>query len=88
MESFSDYVVLLGAIRSNLLEYKKQDKTSKICAVVKGDGYGLGAKNVVASVDDLVDFYAVACLREAAKLVGRTTKNILVLNYSRFLHMS
>lgn len=65
------------------MEYKKVDNLSKVCAVVKADGYGIGAKNVVHAIDDYVDFYAVACFVEAAKLRKLTKKNILVLNTVR-----
>ena len=81
MSSFSEYIVKTKAIRHNLLEYKRIDSKSKICAVVKANGYGIGAENVVNSVDDLVDFYAVACFVEAEKLRKITSKNILILNF-------
>ena len=80
MNSFSDYIVDQTAIKHNLMQYKKLDNKSKICAVVKADGYGLGAKNVFCAIDDEVDFYAVACFVEAKKLRKLTKKNILILN--------
>lgn len=80
MKSFSDYIINLSAIRHNLLQFKKMSKKD-VCAVVKADGYGIGAKYVVRAVDDLVDFYAVACFVEAKKLRRLTSKNILVLNW-------
>ena len=80
MKSFSDYIVDVSAIRHNLLEFKKQSK-KRACAVVKADGYGIGAKYVVRAADDLVSFYAVACFVEAKKLRKYTSKNILVLNW-------
>ena len=80
MKSFSEYVVDVLAIRHNLLEFKNKSR-KMVCAVVKADGYGIGAKYVVRAVDDLVSFYAVACFAEAKKLRRRTSKNILVLNW-------
>ena len=67
MKSFSEYIVDVSAIRHNILEFKKQS-SKMVCAVVKADGYGIGAKYVVRAVDDLVGFYAVACVAEAKKL--------------------
>src|SRR5574344_315223 len=79
-KSFNKYVVNLKNIRHNLLEYKKIDKKLKICAVVKANGYGVGAENVVKSIDSLVQFYAVACFYEAIDLRKETLKPILILN--------
>lgn len=81
VESFSDYIVNRKAIRQNLIEYKKIDNNSKICAVVKADGYGIGAENVVDAIDDMTDFYAVACFKEALSLRNLTEKPILILNF-------
>lgn len=80
MKSFSDYIIDISAIRHNILEFKKKCD-AKVCAVVKADGYGIGAKYVVDAADDLVDFYAVACFVEAKKLRSQTDKNILILNW-------
>lgn len=80
MKSFSDYIVITKNIRHNLFEYKKIDTISKICAVVKADGYGIGSENVVCAIDDDVDFYAVACFGEAERLRKLTQRKILVLN--------
>ena len=81
MKSFSDYIVDRNAIRKNLLEYKKHDNKSLICSVVKADGYGVGVENIVCSIDDKTDFYAVACFEEAVKLRKLTQKPILILNF-------
>src|SRR5574344_864380 len=81
MKSFNDYIVDSDAIRNNLIKYKSFDCNSKICAVVKADGYGIGAKNVVMAIDDMTDFYAVANIFEAKKLRQLTLKKILILNF-------
>lgn len=80
MKSFTNLVIKTSAIKSNLLKCKKYIHNTKICAVVKADGYGVGVKNVVKAIDDEVDFYAVACFVEATKLRKQTNKKILVLN--------
>lgn len=80
MESFSDYIIDVKAIRHNILQVKKVIKNTKICAVVKADGYGVGTKYFVKYIDDLVFCYAVACFKEAAKLRKNTAKDILILN--------
>ena len=81
MKSFSNYIVDSGAIRHNILEFKKRNAEVKICAVVKANGYGHGVKNFVLDIDDLVDCYAVACFIEAKNLRKYTKKDILILNY-------
>ena len=81
MKSFSDYTISKDAITHNLIEFKKHNQKAKICAVVKADGYGIGARNVIEQIDDLVDFFAVACFCEAKKLRRLTAKPILVLNF-------
>ena len=80
MRSFSEYIIDVGAIRHNLKEFRKAVKT-KVCVVVKADAYGIGAKYVCCAIDDMVDFYAVACLAEAKKLRKLTQKKILILNW-------
>lgn len=81
MKSWNEYKIDLLALRKNVLTYRQTDAKSKICAVVKADGYGIGAKNVVLAVDDLVDMYAVACFVEAKNLKKYTQKPVLILNY-------
>lgn len=80
MKSFSDYIIDIKAIRHNILQIEKAVNDTKICAVVKADGYGLGTKNFVPSIDDLVFCYAVACFKEAVELRKSTQKDILILN--------
>ena len=73
----------LNAIRSNIISLKKGlSKGTRICAVVKADGYGHGAVPIASSVDDLVDFYAVATIEEGLELrENRIEKPVLVLGY-------
>ena len=80
MESFNQYIISKNAIRSNLQMFNMINENCKICAVLKADGYGIGAENVVSQIDDMVEFYAVACFCEAIKLRQITQKSILILN--------
>ena len=64
MSSLSEYIIDLSSLRHNLLQCKKNLK-SKACAVIKADAYGIGMKNAINAIDDIIDFYAVACFREA-----------------------
>lgn len=81
MESFNNYIISKKAIYHNLKILKKINKDCKVCAVVKANGYGLGAQNVVKQVDNNIDFYAVACMREAIELRKHTQKPVLILNF-------
>ena len=81
MNSFNRYIISKNAICINLNKFKRINNTCKICAVVKANGYGIGAENVVNQIDDKVDFYAVACFVEGQKLRNFTQKPILILNF-------
>lgn len=80
MKSYSNFIVNTKAILQNITEYKKTNNQTKICAVVKADGYGLGIENFVKEIEHKVDFFAVACFLEAIKLRKLTKKPILILN--------
>lgn len=54
-------------------------KGSKVCAVVKANAYGLGARKVVSALNDQVDFFAVATLSEAREVQFLATRPILIL---------
>lgn len=74
----------LDAILNNIDNICKQipDET-RVCAVVKADGYGHGATAVAQALNDKVDFFAVATVREAVDLrEGQVTKPILILGYA------
>ena len=73
----------LDAIRQNMISLKNnlKDKTM-VMAVVKADGYGLGAVPVAKAVEDLVWGFAVATIDEAVSLrLHRIDKPVLVLGY-------
>ncbi len=69
--------------KTNLINNIKQvrlcNPNSKICAMVKANAYGVGMKEVVKTIDSLVDYYGVACFFEAKKLQKLTKRNILIL---------
>lgn len=80
MKSFNNYIINTKNIIYNLMQYKSVNKT-KICAVVKADGYGLGVKNFVKQIEQQIDYFAVACFSEAIKLRQITNLPILILNF-------
>lgn len=73
----------LDAIRSNMEAFhKKVGKRAMLCAVVKTDGYGLGAVPVAKQVADLVWGFATATIDEALNLRRHgIAQPILVLGY-------
>ena len=72
-------VINLSAIRNNALRIKKLSKSSKFYAVVKADAYGHGAEEVSRCIEDIVDGFCVAIIKEGIALrVAGITKKILV----------
>ncbi|MGI6107731.1 MAG: alanine racemase [Lachnospiraceae bacterium] len=76
-------IVDLGAIRANMLEFRRRAPADKkLMAVVKTNGYGLGAVPVVRAVSDLVWGCATATIDEAVELCeAGVDKPVLVLGY-------
>ncbi len=78
----------LDAIRSNIITVRNLNPKSeggykKVLAVIKADAYGHGAVEVAKAVDDLADYYGVACIDEAVELRQHDiTKPILILGYT------
>ena len=74
----------LDAIRRNICNAKQgKNKTEKVCAVIKADGYGHGAVQIAKNISDIVDFFAVACIDEAMELVENGIRlPILILGYT------
>lgn len=73
----------LPAVRQNLKESARMIGDRKLLAVVKTDAYGHGAVRVSRAVEDIVDYFAVACLSEAVELrEGGINKPILILGYT------
>lgn len=59
----------LDAVRENVLNIKKGlAEGTKVCAVIKTDGYGHGAVPIAKKLKNDVDFFAVATFDEATNL--------------------
>ena len=73
----------LSAIRANIINIRKNlDSGTKICSVIKADGYGHGALPAARAVYDLADFFAVATIGEALALrKNGIDKPLLILGY-------
>ena len=70
----------LKAVRHNLAESRKKIGDKKLLVVVKTDAYGHGAVALSRAVEDMADYFAVACLSEAVELrEGGICKPILIL---------
>ncbi len=76
--------VYLNEIRANLKAVTERlAPETKLCMVMKADGYGYGAEEVAKAVEDLADFYAVSTSFEAMQLrAAGLTKPILILGYT------
>ncbi len=81
---YRSYITIdLPAVRHNLMESRRKIGDKKLLAVVKTDAYGHGAVRVSRAVEDIVDYFAVACLSEAVELrEGGINKPILILGYT------
>ncbi len=75
--------VNLDVIRDNLIALMKNtEEGTKVCAVLKTDGYGHGAVPIARAIRDIVWGYAVATLDEALNLrLNQVREPILVLGY-------
>lgn len=73
----------LDLIKDNITNITKHlPETVKVCAVVKADAYGHGAQAVAHSLENKVDFFAVATAGEALELrQSGIVKPILILGY-------
>lgn len=70
----------LNAFLYNVKVAKNDAKDKKICAVVKADAYGHGAKYVCRAIENQVDYFAVATASEGKNLRKYgIKKSILVL---------
>ena len=74
----------LSAITHNICEVKKRvDSYVKVMAVIKADGYGHGAVEVGMALRNLVDYFGVATIEEAAELrTSGLLLPILILGYT------
>lgn len=76
--------VNLNAIESNFTNLKNcTPDATKLCAVIKADGYGHGATELAHFLKDNADYFAVATADEAIELRNAGIKNpILILSYT------
>ena len=85
MENYSRAAAFidLDAIYGNLKALKGNTKKgTKLCAVLKVDGYGHGAAPIAKRVGGLVDFFALATIEEAINLrKNGITAPLLVLGH-------
>ena len=74
----------LKKIQGNLERIRKRlPGQTKVCAVVKADGYGHGAVAVASFLDVYADFFAVATVKEALDLrTAGVTAPVLILGYA------
>ncbi len=70
----------LARVRENVAAIKERTRV-EVWPVIKADGYGLGAEQIVDALRDLADGFCVFALREAvaADVFGRTGKPTIVL---------
>lgn len=81
MKCFNDYNVNITTLKNNANNIKSKVGASvKFCAVVKANAYGMGIDTAVKELSGIADFFACACVKEAAKirLVDKLTK-VLIL---------
>ena len=73
----------LKNIKQNLLNVRKKlSGKTKLCAVIKADGYGHGSVEIAKYTEDVVDSFAVATIDEAVELRFWKIKcDILILGY-------
>ncbi len=72
-------IIINSANLINNIELIKAKKACKICAMVKANAYGVGDREVVKIIDNYVDFYGVACYREACRIKNLTARPILIV---------
>lgn len=75
------FILDVGAIRHNILFIKSKLKSgTKFCAMVKANAYGHGIRQVATNIQDLVDYFGVACVSEGLILRNNNiAKDILVV---------
>lgn len=74
--------VYIDNIRENIINIRNLSQTSKFCAVVKANAYGLGSEVICNEIEDIVDYFAVARLSEAISIRNAGIKKpILVLGF-------
>lgn len=88
--SFSQYIINSKNLINNLnIIRDKLNKGVKLCAVLKADAYGVGVGNVINTLNQYSDCYAVANLEEGIELRNLgVDKEILVLSALNFDYLN
>lgn len=76
---FNEFIIDSKKLIKNIKQAKQKSNNKKICAMVKADAYGIGAKTVVKLLNDYVDYFGVACFFEANSIKRYTNKKILIV---------
>lgn len=75
----------IDKIIKNINNIQSINEESMFCAVIKANGYGLGAVRIAREIEEFVDYFAVARLEEAISLrKSGITKPVMVLAYVNF----
>ena len=75
---FNKLYISKSNLINNVNQLKSKHNNIKLCAMVKANAYGVGAKFVVKTLTDFVDFFGVSCVREAEEIEELTNKPILI----------
>ncbi len=74
------FVINITTLRNNINIIKHQLKPNvKFCAMVKANAYGHGAKLVAKHIHDIVDYFGVACVKEALVLRRNNIPNQILV---------
>lgn len=76
---FNKVIISKSNLIHNIKQVKLNNPNAKVCAMVKANAYGVGAKQVVSCLSDYVDYFGVACFFEAKNILPFTNKNILIV---------
>lgn len=78
--SYTRFIIDLSAIKSNAKTIKNLvGKNTKMCAMVKANGYGSEISHVAKSIDNLVDCFGVATLSEGIRLRKNGIKSDILI---------
>jgi len=75
----SQVIIDLKALHSNIKAIKEVAGKRKIIAIVKDNAYGHGAPKIIETIDDYIDYYGVANIKEALLLKTYTSKVFIIL---------
>ena len=76
---FTKKIIYKNNLIHNAKQLKEHNPSSLICAMVKANAYGVGAKEVVKILNNYVDFFGVSNTLEAEQIKGLVTKQILIV---------